>query len=89
MATRVKQCPGLEVECPWSSTGSVKVAPGVNNGSLEWCWSAIGAIGGVLEWHWMGYIGYWCETDSLDWCWNAVGVIRGVLELHWICDSGY
>jgi hypothetical protein len=53
---------------------------GSENGSLDWCWSAIEVIRGVLELQWIGYSGYWSENGSLDWCWSAVGVIRGVLE---------
>jgi hypothetical protein len=46
-------------------------------------------IGGVLEWHWMGFSSYWSENSSLDWCWSAAGVIRGLLEWHWMGYSGY
>jgi hypothetical protein len=48
--------------------------------------SAAVVVGGVLEWHWMGFSGYWSENSAVDWCWSAAGVIGGVLELHY---SGY
>jgi hypothetical protein len=52
-----------------------------HNSSVDLCWSAAGAFGGVLQWHLMAAVA--TGVRIVDWI--GVGVL---LEGSWVCCSG-